>query len=412
MHTARPLFISTFPPEKCGLATFTKDSADAVDLAAPEPVCSVAAIQKTSELYYGDPRVVEVIDNLRQRAYKRAAELANDGPCDVVSLQHEFGLFPGPWGVDVLDFVRNCRKPVVTTFHTMMAQPEWLPEHLIQMIAARSEAVVVMTRLAAALLGDVYGVTGPKVRIIPHVVPDIAIDDNGCAKARLELAGKQVICSFGLINRGKGLEYMIQAMPQIVAVCPDAVYVVVGATHPQVKLHEGELYRESLIAMAETLGVGGHVKFVDSFLSVAALAQYLQACDAFVTPYPGKDQIASGTLAYALSAGCAAISTPYLFAEEVLAEGRGQLVPFANSEALANATIRYLTDALFRTETRRKAYEYAKPMAWPSVGRQYAKLFGEVKKAADGRRRKHAISKVLITSSAHGPATEPMEGAR
>jgi glycosyltransferase involved in cell wall biosynthesis len=160
--------------------------------------------------------------------------------------------------------------------------------------------------------------------------------------------------------------------------------------------------------MADTLGVGGHVKFVNSFLSLAALAQYLQACDVFVTPYPGKDQIASGTLAYALSAGCAAVSTPYLYAEEVLAEGRGQLVPFANSEALANATIRYLTDAPFRAETRRKAYEYAKPMAWPSIGRQYAKLFGQVKKAADGRRRKHTTSKVLVTSNAHGPATEPI----
>lgn len=412
MYTARPLFISTYPPEKCGLATFTKDSADAVDLVALEPVCSVAAIQKTGERHFGDPRIVAVIDNCRQRAYKFAAEAANDDPCDVVSLQHEFGLYPGPWGVDVLDFVRNCRKPVVTTFHTMMAQPEWLPEHLIQMIAARSEAVVVMTRLAAALLSDVYGVTGPKVHVIPHGVPDIAIDNEGSAKACLELTGKHVICSFGLINRGKGLEHMIQAMPQIVTVCPDAMYVVVGATHPQVKLHEGELYRESLITMAQTLGVGEHVMFVNSFLSLAGLAQYLQACDVFVTPYPGKDQIASGTLSYALSAGCAAISTPYLYAEEVLAEGRGQVVPFADSEALANATIRYLTDAPFRAETRRKAYEYAKPMAWPSVGKQYAKLFGQVKRAAQGRRRKDSSNKVLVASSAHEPATEPMRGAR
>jgi glycosyltransferase involved in cell wall biosynthesis len=204
---------------------------------------------------------------------------------------------------------------------------------------------------------------------------------------------------------------MIQAMPRIVADCPSAMYVVIGATHPQVKRHEGEEYREGLVAMADTLGVGAHVKFVNSFLSLAAVAQYLQACDVFVTPYPGKDQIASGTLAYALSAGCATISTPYLYAEEVLAEGRGQLVPFADSEALANATIRYLKDAPFRAETRRKAYDYAKPMAWPSVGRQYAKLFGHVRKADDGRRRKHTMRQVLLTSSALGPATEPMQGA-
>jgi glycosyltransferase involved in cell wall biosynthesis len=266
----------------------------------------------------------------------------------------------------------------------MMAKPERLPQQLIQAIAARSEAVVVMTNLAAKLLDRVYGVSGPKVHIIPHGVPDIPMDDEGISKARLQLSGHQVICSFGLINRGKGLEYMIRAMPRIVAACPNAVYVVVGATHPQVKRQEGEVYRESLAAMAETLGVGANVRFVNSFLSLAGLAQYLQACDVFITPYPGKDQIASGTLAYALSAGCATVSTPYLYAEEVLAEGRGQLVPFADSDSLAHATIRYLSDVPFRTETCRKAYNYAKPMAWPSVGQRYFNLYNRVTHADDG----------------------------
>ncbi len=375
--TPRVLFVSTYPPEECGLATFTKDSADAVDLAASRSISSVLAIEKTRSLTGACGRVAHVIDNSQRGAYRQAAAITNTGLWDVVSLQHEFGLYPGDWGEEVLEFVRHCQKPVVSTFHTLPTQPTQKPRHVIRQIAFRSKAIIVMTEVAATLLHDVYGVPRKNVTVIPHGVPVLPFEAERRRQTAQVPAGRQVVGTFGLINPGKGLELMIRAMPQIVAEFPDTIYSIVGVTHPQVKRESGEVYREQLVELANSLGVSQSVEFVNRYLSLPELIDFLQSCDVFVTPYPGRDQIASGTMAYAMAAVGAVVSTPYLFAEEVLADGRGLLVPFSSSAALADAVRHFLRDPEFLAETRRRAYRYAQSMFWPNVGRRYLKVFAQ-----------------------------------
>lgn len=394
MRSIRPLFLSTYPPEECGLATFTRDTADAVNLAANSLCSSVMAIRKLAPLSSDDSRVVHLVNNADPTAYRDAATFVNRSSHDVVSLQHEFGLYPDDWGRRILDFTRACVKPIVTTFHTLPTQPTALPRQLIRELAMESREVIVMTHTAARLLSEVYGVKGTSVNVIPHGVPTSPFAKQEHLKSELGLEGRQVICTFGLINRGKGLEHMLRAMPKVVSECPNALYLIIGATHPQVKLHEGEGYREELIELARSLGVAEHVRFVNRYLDQSELLKYLGASDVFVTPYPGKDQIASGTMAYAMATVGAVISTPYLYATEVLGDGRGVLVPFDNSRALAAATVHLLTNPQLLAALRQRAYQYVRPMFWPNVGRLYLDVF---RGAATPERRNAAGSVRLPT---------------
>ena len=281
----------------------------------------------------------------RPDAYRLAADVVNDGPCDVVSLQHEFGLYPGEWGSRILSFVRACRKPIVTTFHTLLSRPEPLPRRLDPNLGGPEQGVVVMTNVAARLLAKVYRLPNVDIQVIPHGVPGVAFESDDTHKARLGLTGRRVICTFGLINRGKGLEYMIQAMPRIVAAFPDAIYVIVGATHPQVKRQEGEVYRESLVQMAEALGVGDTRALRQSIPRPAGAAGAPASLRRVRHSLSRQRSDRQRHIGLCHGRGRAIVSTPYLYAKEVLAKGRGLLVPFADSDALADATLRYFTDA-------------------------------------------------------------------
>jgi polysaccharide biosynthesis protein PslF len=384
VNRIRPLFVSTYPPEECGLATFTKDCADAVDKAALGPVSSIMAIQKHVKLPANDPRILHVIDNRQADAYSQAAEVANDSRCDVVSLQHEFGLYPGEWGDRILEFLHTCEKPIVTTLHTLFTQPLPKPHRLLQELIARSDGIVVMTHIAADLLTTLFKVPARRFQVIPHGVHPVPFERDDSVKQALGLEGRRVICSFGLIHPEKKLEYVIEAMPEVLEEFPEAVYLIVGTTHPYEKNRAGERYREQLAELASRLGVADSVQFINRYLDLDGLLNSLRACDVFVTPYQGRDQIASGTLSYALCAVGAVISTPYLFAQEVLADGRGLLVPFGERQPFAGAMLRFLRDPVFCNETRRRAYAYAESMFWPTVGQQYLQYFQQTVKTVMG----------------------------
>jgi glycosyltransferase involved in cell wall biosynthesis len=314
--------------------------------------------------------------------YRAVARDLNASGVDVVSLQHEYGIWGGRDGAYVLDFVDALRIPVVTTLHTVLRAPTPEQRRILAALVRASSSTVVMSAAAASLLTRAYGVDPNRLDIVPHGVPDLPPVDADSVKPRLGLAGRQVILSFGLLGPGKGYESAIAAMPAVAAAHPTALYVVLGATHPDLLAHEGEAYRERLVATARDLGVTDHVRFVDRFVGREELGTWLTAADVFVTPYPNLDQIVSGTLSYAMGAGRAVVSTPYAYARELLAGGRGRLVEPGSIVALSEALGGLLGDPELRALYGRRAYEYSRPMVWSAVRAAYGRIFTRVARPA------------------------------
>jgi glycosyltransferase involved in cell wall biosynthesis len=323
------------------------------------------------------PYPLEVHHRIRRDEHGDYGQVARsvDQCVDVVSIQHEYGIWGGDDGAYVIDFVRSLHVPAVTTLHTVLSDPSDGQRSILTELVARSAATVVMSKSAASLLATAYGVDERRVDVIPHGVPNLPPVGPETVKASLGVAGRDVILSFGLLGPGKGYELALEALPAVVAANPAALYVVVGATHPDLIRTEGEAYRRRLEAQVSALGMQGHVRFVDRFLGRVELTRWLEAADVFVTPYPKLDQIVSGTLSYAMGAGCAIVSTPYTYATELLADGRGLLVEPHSATALSAALQRVLGDDALRASLGRRAYAHSREMVWPAVGARYQRVF-------------------------------------
>ncbi len=367
----RTAFVATYPPRRCGIATFTADLGRAT---GDREV--VALHPSTEELRY-PTEVHHRIDRDVPADYIRVARSLS-GCVDVVSIQHEYGIWGGRDGAAVLDFVRALDVPAVATLHTVLRDPTPNQRAILVELVRRVSATVVMSRSAATLLTDAYGVDPSRLDIIPHGVPDLPIVDSASIKPALGLAGRDVILSFGLLGPGKGYELAIDALPALVARHPAVCYVIVGATHPDLVRRDGEAYRMSLIERVERLGMSGHVRFVDRFVSRVELTRWLESADVFVTPYPNMDQIVSGTMSYAMGAGRAIVSTPYTYAAELLANGRGVLVPPASPAALTDALHTLLSDDDLRRALGQRAYDHSRRMIWSEVGAGYRRVFARV----------------------------------
>jgi glycosyltransferase involved in cell wall biosynthesis len=394
-------FVGSYIPRRCGIATFTHDLRAAVAAHLPRAACPVVALHPPSQTggYPAEVRFECPADD--RAAYAAAADFLGLVNVDVVSIQHEYGIFGGPSGGHVLALLENLRAPVHTTLHTVLATPSSEQRAVLREVIRLSARIVVMSDRGRDLLRGLYGVAAERIDVIPHGIPDVPWSDPGVHKEACGLAGADVLLTFGLLSPNKGIETAITALPEIVARHPRTRYVVLGATHPELLRTEGERYRESLVRLAADRGVAEHVVFHDRYVELPELLAFLRAADVYVTPYLGADQITSGTLAYAFGSGAAIISTPYWHARELLADGRGVLVPFRDPAALAHAACRLLADTTGRRHLRRRNWLLGRDMLWSRAADRYAESFRRARLGLAVRRR----------STATPPRDEPAAAA-
>jgi glycosyltransferase involved in cell wall biosynthesis len=374
-HLSRLAFIGNSLPRRCGIATFTTNLQQAISTSGADVETAIVAMTDHGHAY-DYPSVVRLqVNDDRIKDYAHAADVLNAGQFEAVSLQHEFGIFGGEAGVHIMALLSRLNMPIVTTLHTVLSEPTPAQHSVLDRIVEASSKVVVMAEKGRELLRNVYRAPAEKIEVIPHGIPDFPFVEPDRAKAKFGFSGRAVILTFGLLSPNKGIEVMIDAMPSILKRRADAMYVVLGATHPNLVRTHGEAYRESLVARARELGVEDHVAFLDQFVDHATLLDFISMCDVYVTPYLNESQMTSGTLAYSFGLGKAVVSTPYWHARELLGDGRGILVPFGDAAAIESEIADLLTDDARRQAMRERAYASSRSMTWERSAERYLTVF-------------------------------------
>lgn len=372
-RTLKIAFLSTYPPRECGLATFTQDLVRELDKIRLLNKPSVIAV--SNDKYSYSSRVIMEINQYERDSYIKTAQAVNNSDIELLVIEHEYGIFGGEAGEYIIDFIDNLKIPFVTTLHTVLPEPLEKQREILKIIGEKSARIVTMAKNTVPVLDSVYGIPPSKAEVIHHGVPYRIVESREKLKEKHGFSGKTIISTFGLISPGKGLEYGIEAIARVVKKHSDVVYLILGRTHPVVKKEYGEAYREKLVKLVEDLGLKDHVIFIDKYLTKDEIITYLQMSDIYMTPYLGKDQAVSGTLAYAVGYGRVIVSTPYSYAKEMLADGRGLLAEFRDAESLAEKIMYVLDNPKAKKEMEKRTLSIGKTMMWGNIANQYTKLF-------------------------------------